>query len=175
MKKIVITAFFALISVISIFSGVTMQKSHAEKYVQTQATLIYEEKKTKLPSIFTYLYSADGRKYTATKKSAIGFTERNISYNKVSPSNYHFGYIAPMVKVLLFIGILFSMITLFAFFGLILDLPFAEKMLPCIFLYFVAGIAFLTESGLVTVLTAFFTVVIIAVCLTAKKNQDNYF
>ncbi|MDE6787889.1 MAG: hypothetical protein K2J47_01025 [Ruminococcus sp.] len=177
MKKVIITtAIMGLIAVISIFSGVTMQKSHAEKYVQTKATLIYEEKKTKLPSTFTYLYSADGRKYTATKEGGISLSERNISYNKALPSNYYFGYIAPVTKVLLFIGILFAMITLFALFGLILDLPFAEKMLPCIFLYYVAGISFLTESGLATVLIALFTVGIIAVCLTVKKNnEDDYY
>ncbi len=176
MKKVIITTvIMGLIAVISIFSGVTMQKSHTEKYVQTKATLIYEEKKTKLPSTFTYLYSADGRKYTATKKGGISLSERNISYNKAWPSDYHFGCIAPVTKVLLFIGILFAMITLFALFGLILDLPFAEKMLPCIFLYYVAGIAVLTESGLATVLLALFTAAIIAVCLTVKKNnEDDY-
>ncbi|MDE7097567.1 MAG: hypothetical protein K2O60_00275, partial [Ruminococcus sp.] len=153
----------------------TMQKSHAKKYVQTKATLIYEEKKTKLPSKFTYLYSADGRKYTATKKGGIRLSERNISYNKALPSDYHFGYIALIVKILLFIGILFAMLTLYALFGLILDLPFAEKMLPCIFLYYVAGIAFLTESGLATVLIALFTVAIIIVCLTVKKKDEDYY
>lgn len=176
MKKIIITVILGLIAVISIFSGVTMQKSHVEKYVQTKATLIYEEKKTKLPSTFTYLYSADGRKYTATKTGGISLSERSISYNKALPSDYHFGYIASVTKVLLFIGILFAMITLYALFGLILDLSFAEKILPCIFLYYVAGIAVLTESGLATVLIALFTVGIIAVCLTVKKeSEDDYY
>lgn len=173
MKKVIIaTVIMGLIAVVSIFSGVTMQKSHVEKYVHTKATLIYEEKKTKLPSKFTYLYSADGRKYTATKEGGIRLSERNISYNKALPSDYHFGYIALIVKILLFIGILFAMLTLYTLFGLILDLPFAEKMLPCIFLYYVAGIAFLTESGLATVLIALFTVGIIAMCLTVKKNDN---
>lgn len=164
-----------LIAVISVFSGVTMQKSHSEKYVHTKATLIYEEKKTKLPSKFTYLYIADGRKYTAVKKGGISLSERNISYNKAVPSNYHFGYIAPVAKLLLFIGILFAMITLYALFGVILSLSFAEKILPFIFWYYVAGIAVFTESGLATVLTALFTVAIIVICLTNKKNEDDYY
>ncbi|MDE7364945.1 MAG: hypothetical protein K2N27_08730 [Ruminococcus sp.] len=176
MKKIIITVILGLIAVIFIFSGVTIQKSHAEKYVQTKAILIYEEKKTKLPSTFTYLYSADGRKYTAVKTGGIRLSERNISYNKALPSDYHFGYIATVVKILLFIGILFAMLTLYALFVLILHLSFAEKMLPYIFLYYVAGIAVLTESGLVTMLTALFTVGIIAMCLTVKKkNEDDYY
>lgn len=175
-KAIITTVIMGLIAVVSIFSGVTIQKSHAEKYVQTKATLIYEEKKTKLPSKFTYLYSADGRKYTATKKGGISLSKRNISYNKALPSDYHFGYIATVVKVLLFIGILFAMLTLYALFGVILNLSFAEKMLPCIFLYYVVGIAVLTESGLATMLIALFTIGIIAVCLTVKKtNEDNYY
>ncbi len=174
-KKIIITVIIALTAVISIFFSITMQKSYSEKYVQTKATLIYEKKITKLPSEFTYLYIADGRKYTATKTGGIGLSERNLSYNKTLPYVYHFGYIAPVAKVLLFIGILFGLIALYALFGIILDLSFAGKMLPCIFLYYVAGIAVLTESGLVTLLTAFFTVVIIAVCLTAKKNSEYYY
>lgn len=175
-KRIITTVIMGLIAVISVFSGVTMQKSHSEKYVHTKATLIYEKKKTKLPSKFTYLYSADGRKYTATKEGGISFSERNISYKKASPSNYHFGCIAPVTKLLLFIGILFAMITLYALFGVILSLSFAEKILPCIFLYYIAGIAVLTESGLATILSAFFTVAIIAVCLTVKKeNEDDYY
>lgn len=175
-KKAIITAIMGLIAVISIFSGVAVQKSHAEKYVQTKAVLIYEEKKTKLPSKFTYLYSADGRKYTAYKEGGISFSERNISYNKALPSDYHFGYTAPVTKVMLFIGILFAMLALYALFGLILNLPFAENMLPCIFLYYIAGIAFLTESGLVAMLTALFTAAVIAVCLTVKKeNEEDYY
>lgn len=175
MKKIITTAIMGLFAVISIFSGVTMQKSHAEKYVHTKATLIYEEKKTKLPSTFTYLYSADGRKYTATKKGGIRLSERNISYNKALPSDYHFGYIALITKILMFIGILFAMLAIYALFGVILNLSFAEKMLPCIFLYYVAGIAVLTESGLATMLIALFTVGIIAVCLTVKKKDEDYY
>ncbi len=177
MKKVIITTvIMGLSAVVSILSGVNVQKSHTEKYVRTKAMLIYEEKKTKLPSTFTYLYSADDKKYTAIKNGGISLSERNISYNQAWPSDYHFGYIAPVTKVLLFIGILFAMITLYALFGLILDLPFAEKMLPCIFLYYVAGIAFLTESGLATLLIALFTVAIIAVCLTVKKNnEDDYY
>lgn len=176
MKKIIITVIMGLIAVLSIFSGVTMQKSHAEKYVYTKATLIYEEKKTRLPSTFTYLYSADGRKYTAIKKGGIRLSERNVSYNKALPSDYHFGYIALIVKILLFIGILFAMLTLYILFGVILNLSFAEKILPCIFLYYVVGIAILTESDLVTMLIALFTVGIIAMCLTVKKkNEDDYY
>lgn len=172
MKKAIITVVFALISAISIFFGVTMQRNHTEKYVQTRATLIYEKTRTKLPSTFTYLYSADGRKYTATKDGGIRLGERNISYNKALPSDYHFGYIEPVAKVLLFIGILFAMITLFALFGLILNLSFAYKILPCIFLYYVAGIAVLTESIFITLLITLFTVMIIAVCISVKKSSE---
>lgn len=175
MKKIIITVIWGLIAVISIFSGVIIQKSHSEKYVPTKATLIYEKKIAKLPSKLIYMYSADGKNYTANKEGGISFSERTISYNKALPSLYHFGYIAPVAKVLLFIGILFGLIALYALFGIILDLSFAGKMLPCIFLYYVAGIAFLTESGLVTLLTALFTVMIIAVCLTGKKTSEDYY
>ncbi len=176
LKKIIITVIIALTAVISIFSGVAIQKNYSEKYVQTKATLIYEKKITKLPSEFTYLYIVDGRNYTANKTGGISLSERNLSYNKALPSDYHFGYIAPVTKVLLFIGILFGLIALYALFGLILELSFAGRMLPCIFLYYVAGIAVLTESGLVTTLTALFTVAIIAVCLTVKKdNEDDYY
>lgn len=176
MKKAIITVIFALISAVSIFFGVIIQKNHSEKYVQTRATLIYEETRTKLPSIFTYLYSADSKKHTAIKTGGIRLSERNISYNKALPSDYHFGYIEPVAKVLLFIGILFAMITLFALFRLILNLSFAYKILPCIFLYYVAGIAVLTESGLATAVITLFTVMIIAVCLTVKKeNEDEYY
>lgn len=175
-KKIIITVIITLIAVISIFSGVIMQKSHSEKYMYTKASLIYERKITKLPSEFTYLYIADGRKYTANKTGGISLSERNLSYNKALPTDYHFGYIEPVTKVLLFIGILFGLIALYALFGVILDLSFADKMLPCIFLYYVAGIAVLTESGLATVLIALFTVGIIAVCLTVKNNsEDDYY
>ncbi len=175
MKKIIITVILGLIAVISIFSGVIIQKSHSEKYVPTKATLIYEKKIAKLPSKLIYMYSADGKNCTANKEGGISFSERTISYNKALPSLYHFGYIAPVAKVLLFIGILFGLIALYALFGIILDLSFAGKMLPCIFLYYVAGIAFLTESGLVTLLTALFTVMIIAVCLTGKKTSEDYY
>lgn len=175
MKKVVVTVVFALISAVSIFFGVTMQKSHSEKYVQTKATLIYEKTRTKLPSTFTYLYSADNKKYTATKEGGIRLSERNISYNKALPSDYCFGYIEPVAKVLLFIGILFAMLTFFALFGLILNLSFADKMLPCIFLYYVAGIAVLTESIFATLLIALFTLAIIAVCLSVKKSSEEYY
>ncbi len=175
-KKIIITVIIALIAVISVFFGVTMQKNHSEKYVYTKASLVYEKRRTKLPSILTYSYSADGKTYTVNKTGGISLSERNISYNKALPSDYHFGYIAPVAKVLLFIGILFGLIALYALFGVILDLSFADKMLPCIFLYYVAGIAVLTESGLATVLIALFTVAIIAVCLTVKNNsEDDYY
>ena len=174
MKKI-ITVILGLIAVTSIFSGVIIQKNHSEKYVPTKATLIYEKNIAKLPSKLIYMYRADGKNYTANKEGGISFSERTISYNKALPSLYHFGYIAPVAKVLLFIGILFGLIALYALFGIILDLSFAGKMLPCIFLYYVAGIAFLTESGLVTILTALFTVMIIAVCLTGKKNSGDYY
>ncbi len=173
MKKIITTVFLGLIAVISIFSGVTMQKSHSEKYMQTQATLIYEKKITKLPSTFTYLYSADGRKYTATKKGGIRLSERNLSYNKALPSKYYFGHTVPVAKVLLFIGILFAMIALYALFKVILNLSFSDKMLPCIFLYYVVGIAFLTESGLIALLSALLAIIIIAVCLPTKKDSGN--
>lgn len=175
MKKIITTVFLGLIAVISIFSGVAMQKSHSEKYVQTQATLIYEKKITKLPSTFTYLYSVDGRKYTATKKGGIRLSERNLSYNKALPFKYHFGCIAPVAKVLLFIGILFAMTALYVLFG-ILNLSFADKILPCIFLYYFAGIAVLTESVFIALLSAFLTIIIIAVCLSVKKDsEDDYY
>lgn len=173
MKKIIITVFLGLIAVISIFSGVTMQKSHSEKYVQTKAMLIYERKITKLPSTFTYSYSADGRKYTATKKGGIRLSERSLSYNKALPFKYHFGWLSSGTKILLFIGILSAMITLYVVFGVILNLSFADKMLPCIFLYYVVGIAVITESGLLALLSALLAIIIIAVCLTTKKDSGN--
>lgn len=169
MKKIIITIFFALVAVISVFSGVAVQKNHSEKYVQTYATLMYEEKKTKMPSKFTYVYSADGKKYTATKEGGIKLNERNISYKKALPSKYHFGHITLAAKVLFFVGILSAMIFLYAVFA-IFNLSFAGKIPPCIFLYYVAGIAFLTESFIITAITALFTVGIIVVCLSTKNN-----
>lgn len=175
-KKIITTVVLALISVILIFSGVILQKNHSEKYVQTIATLVYSEKKTRLPAVMTYLYSADGRTYTLEKKGGIELSERNISYDKEFPSVCHFGHVALVAKILFFIGILFAMITLYVILAVIFNLSFADKMLPCIFLYYVAGIAFLTESGLATLLTALLTIMIIAVCLTVKKdNEDDYY
>lgn len=169
MKKIIITLIFALVALISIFSGVAVQKNHSEKYVQTYATLMYEEKKTKMPSKFTYVYSADGKKYTATKDGGIKRNERRLSYKKALPSKYHFGHITLATKVLFFVGILSAMIFIYAVFA-IFNLSFAGKIPPCIFLYYVAGIAFLTESFIITAITALFTIAIIAVCLTAKDN-----
>lgn len=43
-KKAIITVTFALISALSIFTGVMIQKSYSEKYVQTSAALLYEKK-----------------------------------------------------------------------------------------------------------------------------------
>ena len=100
MKKIIITVIFGLVALISIFSGLTVQKNHSEKYVQTYATLIYEEKKTKMPSKFTYVYSANGKKYTATKEGDIRLSERRLSYKKELPLKYHFGYATFATKVL---------------------------------------------------------------------------
>ena len=62
------------------------------------------------------------------------------------------------------------MIFLYAIFGEILNLSFAGKIPPCIFLYYVAGIAFLTGSFLATVITILLTIIIIAVYFTAKDN-----
>lgn len=175
-KKIITAVVMALISAILIFSGVILQKSHSEKYVQTTATLVYEETRTRLPSIFTYLYSADGRTYTVYKTGGIRLHERNISYNKAVPSINHFGHIALVTKILFFTGILFAMITLYIILKKIFNLSFAGSIPPCIFLYYVAGIAFLTESFLITALTALFTIIIIAVCLTVKKaDEDSYY
>lgn len=173
MKKIIITVFFGLIAVISIFSGVTIQKSHSEKYVQTKATLVYEKKRTNLPSTFTYSYSADGRKYTATKEGGIRLSERSLSYKKALPFKYHFGWLSFGTKALLFIGIFSVIITLYILFGVISNLSFADKMLPCIFLYYVVGIAVITESGLLALLSALLAIIIIAVCLTTKKDSGN--
>lgn len=171
-KKVIITITFALISVLSIFSGAIIQKYHSEKYVQTSASLLYEKSRTKMPSILTYVYRVDDKSYTINKTSHFAFSKRNISYDKITPNFAHFGHTAPAAKVLLFIGTLFAMITLFVLFGLILNLSFAYKMQPCIFLYFTAGIAVLTESVLAALLIAFFTLMIIAVCISVNKNID---
>ena len=171
-KKIIITVTFALISAVSIFTGVIVQKYHSENYVQASAALLYEKRRTKMPSILTYVYRVDDKSYTINKTSHFAISKRNISYDKITPNSAYFGHTAPAAKVLLFIGTLFAMITLFVLFGLILNLSFAYKMLPCIFLYYAAGIAVLTESVLATLLIAFFTLMIIAVCVSVNKNID---
>lgn len=171
-KKVVITVILALISALSIFSGVMIQKHHSENYVQTSASLMYEKKRTKMPSILTYVYRVDDKSYTINKESNFAFSHRNISYDKITPDFAHFGHTAPAAKVLLFIGTLFAMLAVFILLGLILNLAFAYKLLPCVFLYYVAGIAVLTESVLATFLIAFFTLMIIAVCVSVNKNID---
>ena len=173
MKKAIITVTFALISALSIFTGVMIQKSYSEKYVQTSAALLYEKRRTKMPSILTYVYLVDDKSYTIDKTS--NFSKRNISYDKITPNFAYFGHTAPAAKVLLFIGTLFAMITLFVLFGLIFNLSFAYKMQPCIFLYYTAGIAVLTESILATLLIAFFTFMIIAICVSATKSSKEYY
>lgn len=172
-KKITVTMILALIAVICIFFGATMQRNHSEKYVRTKAMLVYEKKHTKMPSDFTYAYSADGKTYTAFRTGSISLSERSLSYNKAVPSIYYFGHVAFVTKLLLFIGTLFAMITTFFLFGVIFELSFADKLLPFIFLYYVVGTAFLTESLLATILIALFTVMIIAVCVSVKKSREN--
>lgn len=174
-KKAIITVILALISTLSIFTGVMIQKSYSEKYVQTSAALLYEKRRTKMPSILTYVYLVDDKSYTIDKTSNFSFSKRNISYDKITPNFAYFGHTAPAAKVLLFIGTLFAMITLFVLFGLIFNLSFAYKMQPFIFLYYTAGIAVLTESILATLLIAFFTFMIIAICVSATKSSKEYY
>ncbi|MBR5514525.1 MAG: hypothetical protein IKV85_11170 [Ruminococcus sp.] len=173
MKKFIMIIFFIL-SALSIIGGVARQKEYSENYVRTKATLVFEERKLKLPSTYTYVYKVGDNSYVAIKENGLELSRRNIYYRKDLPSSYRFGYIEVFAKILFFMGIFFALIAVYILAGHILYVSFASKILMCIFLCFTVGMFFLTGSVQFTFALSFGAIVIYA-CFTELNRSTDYY
>ncbi|MBQ6944622.1 MAG: hypothetical protein IJN43_09880 [Ruminococcus sp.] len=173
MKKFIMIIFFIL-SALSIIGGVARQKEYSENYVRTKATLVFEERKIKLPSKYTYVYKVGDNSYVAIKENGLELSRRNIYYRKDLPSSYRFGYIEVFAKILFFMGIFFALIAVYILAGHILYVSFASKILLCIFLCFTVGMFFLTGSVRFTLALSFVPVIIYA-CFTELNRSTDYY
>lgn len=173
MKKFIMIIFFIL-SALSIIGGVARQKEYSENYVRTKAMLVFEERKLKLPSKYTYVYKVGDNSYVAIKENGLELSRRNIYYRKDLPSSYRFGYIEVFAKILFFMGIFFALIAVYILAGHILYVSFASKILLCIFLCFTVGMFFLTGSVRFTFALSFGAIVIYA-CFTELNRSTDYY
>ncbi len=171
MKKFIMI-ILVILSALSIFIGVVRQKDYSEKYVKTKAVLFHKEEKPRSLTKYMFRYTAGYKGYIAEKLDGFNLSERNIVYDKDSPSEYHFGYIDFLAKIFFFLGILFSLLAIYVLTAHILCVIFGTKLLLFISLYSFAGLLFITELVWLTLLIYFSALLVITKCVQANKNSE---
>ncbi len=170
----VIVVILSVLSALSIFIGVVRQKDYSEKYVQTKAILFYKEEKPRSVTKYMFRYTAGYKGYIAEKLDGFNLSERNIVYDKDSPSEYHFGYIDFLAKISFFLGILFGLLAVYVLTAHILCVIFGTKLLLFISLYSFVGLLFITEMLWLTLLIFFLTLSVIIECVHSSRNSEKY-